>query len=353
MKEIYFFLGLAIALINTGCSGNHPSTGDNLNYYQIQGEAQGTTYTIIFEATSKEEFIKKEIDSLLYAYDLQNSIYMEESIISQINRAEDSIIDLQSLGKHDHFKTCFNVSKKLFQLSEGAFNPAVYPLVSFWGFYKENFNFKPDSLQIDSLLQTIDFSNTAYALSEDQLSKKSPHSKLDFNALAQGHSVDVIADFIAAKHINNYMIELGGEVRCLGLNPDGDKWKIGIDQPVDGANPGEHDFQFIAQLSDQSLATSGNYRKFYEINGQKYSHTIDPLTGYPVRHNLLSVTVIMGTCVEADAFATTFMVLGIDQSKAFIETHKDLDINAYFVYDSSGIYQTYMTPGFEAFVLKQ
>lgn len=348
-----FILFSLIGFIIFSCDSNeNNSSKKELSYYQIQGEAQGTTYTIIFEGEEKYQYIKQEIDSILTAYDLQNSIYVENSLISMINNEPESQLDLSEFGDSEHFIKCFNVSKEIYNLSNGAFNPAVYPLVSFWGFYKQDYNYQPSLPTIDSLLTLINFSDSCYSLSGDLLYKQVKESRIDFNALAQGHSVDVIADYLFSLGKENFMIELGGEVRCKGQNMEGQNWKIGIDKPIDGINPGESEFQFIASMTDQSLATSGNYRKFYEIDGQKYAHTIDPKTGYPAKHNLLSVTVITPECIYADAFATTFMVLGLDSSIKFIEEHPELDVNAYFVYDDSGSYKTKMTAGFEEFILE-
>ena len=235
-------------------------------------------------------------------------------------------------------------------MTNGAFNPAIFPLVNYWGFYnnsKKNASIKQTA--IDSLLNIISFNDSSFCLVNDTVSKEgevfqiapffykiNPNSKLDFNAIAQGFSVDVIAEFLVEKGLNNYMVEIGGEVRVSGFNPDGDLWKIGVDQPVENSSPGENDFEFIVSLNNVSLATSGNYRKFYEKNGIKYSHTINPSSGYPVNHSLLSVTVVAKQAAYADAFATSFMVMGVEQSLAFILKHPELELAAYFVYDENG-----------------
>ena len=187
-----------------------------------------------------------------------------------------------------------------------------------------------DSTKIDSLLQLISFNDEAFFITVDTVTKGGiemstypvvcktiKNSKLDFNGIAQGHSVDIIADYLDKKHIQDYFVEIGGEITVKGKNPKKESWKIGIDQPVENSSPGSNDFQLIVALNNLSLATSGNYRKFYEKDGMKYSHTIDPKTGYPVQHSLLSVTVIHKQAAIADAYATAFMVMGVDKAKEF------------------------------------
>lgn len=332
--------------------GGEDSQEEEGSYYQFVGEAQGTTYGIIFEANDLDpKQVKNSVDSLLKAYDLENSIYKPGSLISSLNESWETSFSLDSFPNSNYFQTCFNISKEVHQLTDGAFNPAVYPLVNYWGFHKEDFNYKPDSIEIVNLLKLIDFSNNSFRLENGAIIRLNPESKIDFNALAQGHSVDVVGQYLEDLGVENYMIEIGGEITCKGTNPDHGQWRVGIDKPVEDSNPGEAGFQFIAAFTNMSLATSGNYRKFYEVDGQKYSHTIDPVTGYPAKQNLLSVTVITKECVYADAYATAFMVMGIEKSLAFIEQHPGLGLHAYFVYDKNGEYLTEMTVGFEDFIV--
>lgn len=335
------------------CSTDKEERDTTSTYYQILGEAQGTTYSIIFNGHPYPNKVKSSIDSLLEAYDLQNSIYKSGSLISQLNDSKDSIFLLSGFPEFDHFETCFYVSKELYKQTHGAFNPAVYPLVNYWGFHKEDFNYTPDSNEIKDLLKLINFSDTSFSLEQHQILKSNPDSKIDFNALAQGHSVDVVGEYLHQIGSENYMVEIGGEITCKGKNPDGIPWRVGIEKPVDGINnPEESDLQIIVTFMDNSLATSGNYRKYYEMDGQKYAHTIDPVTGYPARQNLLSVTVITPDCIYADAYATAFMVMGLEKSIGFIESHPELEIEGYFVYDEAGQFETKMTKGFETFILE-
>jgi thiamine biosynthesis lipoprotein len=176
-------------------------------------------------------------------------------------------------------------------------------------------------------------------LNGESLCKSNAFSKLDFNAIAQGYSVDLVANFLDSNNIDNYLVEIGGELSAKGVNKRGDVWKVGIDKPINDSRPGENEFQEIIALENKSLATSGNYRKFYEIDGQKFAHTIDPFTGYPVNHSLLSATVVADEAYFADAMATSFMVKGLTETKDFIQKNKNLDLNVLLVYDSLGQYK--------------
>ena len=213
-------------------------------------------------------------------------------------------------------------------------------MVNAWGFGFKNKEEMTKS-KVDSVLQFVGCDKIKY--NDSIIIKNDSRTMLYMNGIAQGYSVDVVAEFLEKKGITNYLVEIGGEVKTKGFNKQGKEWKIGIDKPFDNNNlPGEN-LQAIIKLSNKSLATSGNYRKFYEKDGIKYSHTIDPKTGYSVNHSLLSATVIADDCITADALATAFMVMGLD--KAFELVAKLPNIEAYFVYsDENGDYQVKMTP---------
>ncbi len=342
----------SLSLLLASCDTNEQvgeNSTDQSQYVKIQGNTQGTTYNITYLDVAGTNY-QTSIDSLLAAYDMELSSYKENSILSQFNAHEDHIFDLSKFPDHKNFEDCYKKAKEVYYNTNGSFNPALYPVVKYWGFF-DGTTQKDISVQvIDSILLLTNFGEEYFSLKEDaSLSKKFSNAKLDFNAIAQGHSVDVIADFFDTKNISNYMIEIGGEVTCKGVNPDDNNWTIGIDKPVENSTPGE-DLQFIATLDNMSLATSGNYRKFYEIDDKKYSHTINPVTGFPVNHNLLSVTVIAKSCADADAYATAFMVMGLLNSMNFINNHPDLELNAYFVFDANGSMNTSMTKGFEKYI---
>lgn len=340
---------------------NSQNTSSNSNYLEVSGLAQGTTFSIIYNDNQLRDF-SFEIDSILKSFDAELSLYIDSSDISKFNNGN---AHFYLSNKSSYIKNCFQKSKDVYNLTNGAFNPAIFPLVNYWGFFNNsNRNDSINQIEIDSLLKLISFSDSSFCLVNDTVLngddvfqiapffyKINPRSKLDFNGIAQGLSVDVIAEHLIKNGLNNYMVEIGGEVRVSGLNPEGNLWKIGIDQPIENSSPGENEFQFKVELNNVSLATSGNYRKFYKKNGIKYSHTINPSNGYPVDHSLLSVTVISEEAAFADGFATAFMVMGVEQSLAFISNHSELELAAYFVYDENGENKSIQTNGMKKYIL--
>ena len=303
----------------------------------VEGYAQGTTYNIVYISDDGIDY-QRAIDSTLIEIDNSLSTYQKKSIISKFNQA-DSIFEVDKM-----FADVFNISKKAFEISEGAFDPTIAPIVNAWGFGFENLH-ATDSVTIDSLRLFVDF--TKITMNENKVVKEEKGMMLDFNAVAQGYSVDVLADLLEARGINNYLVEVGGELKAKGLNLNGTFWRIGIDKPL--ADLEERELEAIVNLNNKALATSGNYRKFYEKNGMKYSHTINPKTGYPVSHNLLSATVISNNCGEADAFATVFMVVGLEDAKKIISKNKNLE--ALLIYSNEdGDLQTFITDGLTDFI---
>jgi len=334
-----FFPGYVIMLLLAGSC-----TPKNLPgyYIAINGQAQGTTYHITYQSKDSIDY-QYEIDSVLKQFDLSLSTYEPGSIISRINRDE------QDVELSDYFVKCFNASRQVFEASGGAFDITVAPVVNAWGFgFTEGMD--PDSLMIDSLLHFVGMDKIR--LENKKIIKEITGVMLDVNAIAQGYAVDVISEYLESKGIINYLVEIGGEVRTMGINPRGQIWTVGIDKPIEGLQIPGIQMQAILSLKNRSLATSGNYRRFYIRDGVKYSHTIDPVTGYPVRHNLLSATVLADECMIADGFATAFMVLGIEKSKILLEKRKDLD--AYLIYtDEEGQYKVFYTTGVKKLLLKE
>jgi thiamine biosynthesis lipoprotein len=208
--------------------------------------------------------------------------------------------------------------------------------VNSWGFGSTK-KATLDRNRIDSLLQLVGYK--MLKLEGNKVIKAKPGIKLDFNAIAQGYSVDVLANYLESKGIDNYLVELGGELKAKGKK-ENENWKVGIDKPEEKTTE-ERKLQAVINLNNKALATSGNYRKFYEENGQKFSHIINPVTGYPAKQNLLSATVIADDGITADAYATAFMVMGLNRSIQFLEDNKDLKLEAYFIYDNHGIWKTY------------
>lgn len=304
------------------------------NYITITGLTQGTTYQITYE-NRKNKNLKKEIESLLADFDLSLSIYHDSSIISRFNR-NDSIVEADIW-----FRMVFNKAYDVYLKTDGAFDITIGPIVNALGFGTTD-TLKVDSALIDSLMDYVGMDKVS--LQDDILIKKEKNISLDVNAIAQGYSVDVVAAYLDSKRIRNYMVDIGGEVKTKGVNPNNEIWRIGIDRPVEGNMIPGADLQAIIRLNNRALATSGNYRQYYEKDGVKYVHTIDPKTGHPVVSNLLSASVIANDCMTADAYATTFMVFGLERSIRFLNENSFLE--AYLVYsDSSGRFQVYRSEG--------
>lgn len=310
------------------------------NYIKFNGLIQGTTYQVSYESISHKNY-KPEIENLLSGFDSSLSLYKDYSIVSRINNNK------KNVNLNDYFITAFYKSLEINKLTNGAFDITVGPLVNAWGFGPDEIR-NIDSAKVNELLQLVGMHHIE--IKEGFLMKDNPDVKLDFNAIAQGYSVDVTCDFLDKKGIKNYLVEIGGEIKTKGKNDKGKTWRIGIDKPFENMLQ-ERDLQAIVELNNKSLATSGNYRKFYEENGIKYSHTINPKTGFPERTNLLSVTVIMDNCIDADAFATAFMVMGLDKSYGFASNNPNME--AYFIYGSQeGEFKVKMTDGFKNLIVE-
>jgi thiamine biosynthesis lipoprotein len=311
------------------------------DYTKIAGFGQGTSYHITYENRTGKDYTAA-IDSILDAFNKSLSIYDSTSIISRINRNEpDVTVD-------NWFVEVFKKSEEINRISNGAFDITVGPVVRAWGFSTAPVP-KHDSLYIDSLLQFVGMDKVR--LVGQKVEKDLSGVQLDVNALAQGYSVDVVCDFLKNEGIVNYLVEIGGEVRAKGVNASRNYWRIGIDKPVDGNNEAGSDLEAVIEINDRSVATSGNYRKFYVENGVKYSHTIDPKTGRPARNSLLSVTVVATDCMTADALATSFMVLGLEQGKELVKKLKGVEV--LFIYsDEQGAYNTLTTEGMDKVIVE-
>ena len=300
-----------------------------LETIRLAGRAQGTTWQISFLSENNSTY-KEAIDSIFRRIDSSLSTYLPVSIISRINKNEEVLAD-------EHFVNVFRKSIEVSENTNGLFDVTVAPLINAWGFGFTNKG-KVDSTTIDSLLQFVGYKMVR--LEGRKLIKQHPSSMLDFNAIAPGYTVDLLCTYLESKGINNYLVELGGEVRAKGKKQSNQNWTIGIDQPNETAVEGRP-LKAIIKLENKALATSGNYRKFYIEGGKKYTHIIDPHTGYPAKHHLLSATVIAGDCSTADAYATAFMVMGLEKSKEFLATHKELSLEVFFIYDENGAWKTY------------
>lgn len=264
------------------------------------------------------------------------STYIPTSLISQFNQRD----SMRQLEVDEHFANVYNLSRDVYFATAGSFNPTVMPLVNLFGFGFEKMG-EVDSMKVDSLKNYLAFDSVILlTIGTENVGKKYivfkqiANVQLDFSAVAKGYGVDVVGLLLEGKGVKNYMVEIGGEVRVRGINKSNELWRIGIDKPREDLGGG-HEFEAIAQLDNESMATSGNYRNFKEKDGVKYVHTINPKTGWPEVNNTLSVSVIAKDCATADAYATAFMVMGVDS--AFKVAAGNPELEAYFIYsDTNG-----------------
>ena len=315
-----------------------------LREFKISGQAQGTTYSASYFATDSL-VTKSQIDSILNVIDLSMSLYKPNSTINKFNAMQVGRSKLDS-----HIKV---VLKKSFQINKetnGLFDITIQPLMRLWGFYNPNKNNPPDTSKINTLLNTS-IGMDKIKLHKSWLSKKNNHVEIDLNGIAQGYSVDVVADFIEAKNISSYVFELGGEIRAKGPKPDGSNIKIGIEGPTNNQfeNP---DMKHIISFKEGAVTTSGSYRKYISFNGQNYGHIINPKTGYPINNEIISVTVFAKKAIDADGYDNALMLMPIEKAIKFVESKKELD--AYFIYQKQdGKIVDYLTSGFEKMIIKE
>lgn len=313
-------------------------------YTQLQGSTMGTYYSIKYDSSVDYQ---SSIDSLLVVFNNQLSTYIESSLISRFNQKEE-IFFIEEEGKY--LLDNVNIAKTLYQASDHSFDPTVMPLVNYWGFgYTGRDKItQVDTIEINKRMPFVGFDQVVLSDSAGivHLSKSRSGVELDFSASAKGYGVDMVADWLKTKGMVNFMVDIGGEQVLQGVNPKGEPWSIGLNQTTENAE--YTDVAMIIQASNVALASSGNYRNFYEVNGNKYSHTINPMTGFPERSNLLGVTIIADKCVLADAYATTCMVKGLDKGFEFIENLPDVE--AVFFYNEEEVLKTKMTSKFIKFV---
>lgn len=301
-----------------------------------QGLVFGTMYKITYQS---DENLKNEIEAELEKVNQSLSPFSKESVITHINQNTDLTAD--SL-----FTYVFQLAKQISEETHGAFDITVAPLVNAWGFGFKNAT-QIDSLTIDSIRQFVGIDKVR--MENGKVIKDDPRLMLDCSAIAKGFGVDCVARLFDRKGIKNYMIDIGGELVMKGENAQMNTWRIGINKPIDDSLAINQELQTILEISNAGMATSGNYRNFYYKDGKKYAHTIDPRTGYPVQHNILSSTVVAKDCATADAYATSFMVLGLDSAKAVCNAHPELD--AYFIYSKdNGETGVYFTEGMKKYL---
>jgi len=330
--RITVLFSLAMLLVLSACQ-NTPS-----KYIINQGTVYGTYYRIKYESPTGKDFnedVSGELQRLTNIF----SHYEPNSTISKINKNIDTELEPE-------FITCFNKAIEVSEITKGAFDITAADLINAWGFGPEDRKKMTPEI-IDSLKQLTGYKKVK--LENGKIIKENPYIQLNMSAIAKGYTCDLVGKFLEKKGCMNYMVDIGGEVVAKGKNDKGKIWTIGIREPIE--NPFKEDLSAILQLPDRAMATSGNYLNFYEENGKKYAHTIDPISGYPVQHSILSSTVVAHDCMTADAFATSFMVVGKDMGIEIARQIPGLEI--YFIYaDEDGKNQIYRSEGFEELLKK-
>ena len=313
----------------------------SLPYQKNSGFVFGTTYNVTYQYESD---LQEEIETELKKVDNALSMFNEQSIISRINEGE-QFVEKNEEGRM--FLDVFHLAQSISDDTEGAFDITVAPLVNAWGFGFKN-GIMPTQEEVASIRQFIGNDLVSYTEDNDGelINKRDPRIMLDCSAIAKGYGTDVVMRLLQKHHIENFMIEVGGEVVTRGINPNRTPWRIGVTKPTDDTLAVANELQTVLNVTDRAIATSGNYRNYYYKNGRKYAHTIDPKTGYPVQHSLLSATVLTDQCAIADAYATAFMVMGIEKAKEILARHPEM--MAYFIYsDAEGKLAVWYSPSLE------
>lgn len=314
---------MAVTCLFISCSS---STSGKRERHGIRGHTMGTTYSIIYIGGESRK-LQDEVEAALYLINDGLSTWIDSSIINQFNKSESGISIDTSLKVNKYFYENYILANVVHSITEGSYDPTVGPLVEYFGFGqgKKPLISTPDSSYVNSIQANIGFEFTSVNASNNNLtvSKSKPTLELDFSGIAKGYAVDVLSDFLSSKGLNNHLVEIGGEVRATGKTETNENWKIGINLPEESAS--QDAFIITVGISDKSLATSGNYRNYYKNEKAKFWHTFDPETGYPVKNNLLSVTIMTELCAYADALATGLLVSGLEKSKRILETNTDID----------------------------
>ena len=309
----------------------------NMPYQKCAGTIFGTTYHITYQY---DDDLQKELEAKMKEVDNALSMFNKESIISRVNNNQQ--VELNRM-----FLEVFQQAQKISEDTNGAFDITVGPLVNAWGFGFKNEQM-PDKHAVDSLMAIVGYQKVR--CDGKRIIKNDPRITLDCSAIAKGYGVDVVARLLEEKGISNYMVEIGGEVVTHGISEKRIPWKIGVTKPTDDPLQEGNELQTVLNLTDKAMATSGNYRNFYYKGKRKYAHTIDPKTGYPVQHSILSATVLTNHCMRADAYATAFMVMGFEGAKKVLERNPDL--MAYIIYDDKGKMGVWYSPSLKDKIAK-
>lgn len=331
--RVVFLLLLIGATIKIACSQH------NTPYQHNEGMIFGTVYHITYQYG---EDLNKDILAELQKVDDALSMFNKQSEITKVNNNQDIVVGRM-------FKEVFTLAEMVSEDTNGAFDITVAPLVNAWGFGFKNGSM-PTKHTIDSLRMFVGFDKVS--MKDGRIKKADPRTMLDCGAIAKGYGSDIVADFLRRKGIDNFMVEIGGEVVTCGISEKRVPWKIGVTKPSDDPTNTNQELQTVLNITDRAMATSGNYRNFYFKGGKKYAHTIDPKTGQPVQHSLLSATVIADRCATADAYATSFMVMGMEKAKKVLERNPKL--MAYFIYaDHKGNYAVWYSPSMKGKIVEE
>ena len=306
-------------------------------YQHNEGMVFGTFYKITYQY---ENDLREGIEREMKKVDDALSPFNKNSIISAVN-------ENKPVALNDMFMSVYDLARTVSEDTDGAFDITVAPLVNAWGFGFKH-NIAPTKSTIDSIMNFVGYKKVR--MMGRTIMKDDPRVMLDCSAIAKGYGSDVVAHYLESMGISNYLVEIGGEIVVSGVNDERMPWKIGVTKPTDDSLNVNQELQTVLNVTDKAMATSGNYRNFYYKNGKKYAHTIDPKTGRPVQHNILSATVIADNCATADAYATSFMVLGLDKAKKVLEKHTEL--MAYFIYsDSEGKNAVWFSPSMKGYIV--
>ena len=309
----------------------------SMPYQKCSGTIFGTTYHITYQY---DHDLQPEIEAKMLEVDNALSMFNKKSLISLVNNN-------QPVQLNDMFVEVFQLAQQVSDDTDGAFDITVAPLVNAWGFGFKNEQM-PDAHAVDSLKAIIGYKKVK--LDGRRIKKSDPRMMLDCSAIAKGYGTDVVARLLADRGVSNYMVEIGGEVVTHGISEKRVPWKIGVTKPTDDPLGAGNELQTVLNLTDKAMATSGNYRNFYYKGNRKYAHTINPKTGYPVQHNILSATVLTNRCVRADAYATAFMVMGFEGARQVLERNPDL--MAYIIYDDKGETKVWYSPSLQDKIAK-
>lgn len=297
----------------------------------IEGNVFGTSFHVVYQGAVEKEY-SHEIDSLFHLINKSLSTYQTTSDISKINRGDSTVV------VDAYFTEVFQKAFRIYKETDGVFDPTIGVLVNAWGFGPNGEIKNLEKEKISNLLNLVGYDKVQ--LVDDKVLKENPAIYLDFNAIAKGYGIDVVSRFLEAEGVANYLVEIGGEVRCRGLNGKGELWRVGIEKPM---TDGSRTLQHVVALNNESMATSGNYRKFKidAVTGEKYVHTIDTKTGYTAKRDLLSASVIAPLdCADVDGYATAFMAMGFLKTKEFLNNHPELKVFLIYL-DENGVTKNY------------